>query len=168
MLEEKEYPKHTISIYVTNKPGVLMRVSEVFARRGYNIDSLVVSAGADSSYSRMTITAKGPVETLKHILQKLANLVDVLNAKERPEKDTIQREFAMIKISPEKKDRTELWQLLEHFKAITLDYTEKSLVIQVTGSTQKLDAFVDLLQKFKVLEIVRTGKMIIARGNNPT
>ncbi len=160
--------KHTISVYVTNRPGVLVRVAQVFSRRGYNIDSLVVSPDVQKACSRMTITAVGPQDVLEQIIKQVSKLVDVLHAVEHQEQAVIEKELALIKVLATEKTRAEILQLVNHFKGETVDFTEESLVIQVTGNTEKLDAFVDLLVKFKIQEVVRTGKILMARGKEPT
>ena len=160
--------KHTISVYVTNKPGVLVRVSQVFARRGYNIDSLVVSPGVEGKYSRMTITAQGPKAVLEQIIKQVSKLIDVMHAVEHSEQAVIEKELALIKVLATNETRPEVLQLVNHFKAQTVDFTDESLVIQVTGNTEKLNAFIDLLVKFKIQEVVRTGKILMARGKEVT
>lgn len=160
--------KHTLSIYVTNKPGVLVRVAQVFSRRGYNIDSLVVSPDIEGSCSRMTITAAGPQDVLEQIIKQVSKLVDVLHAVEHSHQEVLEKELALIKVLATGKTRPEILQLVEHFKAQTVDFTDESVVIQVTGNTEKLNAFINLLVKFKIQEIVRTGKILVARGKEPT
>jgi len=159
---------HTFSFHVANKPGVLIRIAQVFARRGYNIDSLVVSSGVTGDYSRMTITAEGDPETLEQIVKQCAKLVDVLHATEHIGADVIQKEMALIKVRVDITNRTEILQLCEHFKAQTIDFTEESLVIQVTGNTDKLDAMMSMFGRYEVLEVVRSGKMVMARGTDQT
>jgi acetolactate synthase-1/3 small subunit len=159
---------HTISIYVTNKPGVLSRVSLVFARRGFNIDSLVVSPGQDGKYSRITITAQGNPENIDQINKQVAKLVDVLKVSEHSHESVIEKELALIKVRTNQKQRTEILQLIDHFSASTEDITTDSLSTMITGSTEKLDAFIEVLKPFEILEIVRTGKILMTRGDEPT
>lgn len=159
---------HTISLMVVNKPGVLYRITMVFARRGYNIESLVVSPALDGRYSRITITAQGNPQVLEQIIKQCNKLVDCLHAEEYDDPSTIDKELALIKIKVGSSDRTEVLQIVEHFKAITVDFHEDSLVIQITGNTEKLDACIEMLGKFGLQEIVRTGKVLMRRGLNPT
>jgi acetolactate synthase-1/3 small subunit len=159
---------HTISLLVVNKPGVLYRITMVFARRGYNIESLVVSAALDGNYSRITITAKGNPKVLEQIIKQCSKLIDCLHAEEYDPTSTIEKELALIKVKANASSRSELLQICEHFKAHTVDLTESSLVMQVMGNTEKLDACVAMLSKFEVLEIVRTGKVLMRRGNDKT
>lgn len=160
--------KHSISLYVANKPGVLIRISLVFARRGYNIDSLVVSESNDPNFSRMNITATGDPNTLTLMLNQLNRLVDVIHAKEYEESETVQRELALIKVNCEAKDRSDILQIADVFKAKNVDITDTSLTFQVTGTSSKLDAFQELLDPYTIIELVRTGKIIMARGSEET
>jgi acetolactate synthase-1/3 small subunit len=159
---------HTLSVYVANKPGVLARVAQVFARRGYNIDSLVVSPSVDGRYSRMTIAAKGSAEGLDQIIKQASRLVDVMHCTDHAFDDAVVKELALIKIGVNVEERTEALQVCEHFGARTVDLTETSLTIMVTGGSEKLDACINMLQKFKIIELVRTGKVLMARGCNET
>lgn len=159
---------HTLSVYVANKPGVLARVAQVFARRGYNIDSLVVSPSSDGNYSRMTIAAEGSIEGLDQIMKQASKLVDVIHCTDHALDDAVVREMALIKIGVTSADRTEALQICEHFAAKTMDLTETSMIVMVTGGSEKLDACVDMLSKFKIVEIVRTGKVVMARGDEET
>ncbi len=159
---------HTISILVANKPGVLVRIAQVFSRRGFNIDSLVVSPTQGQETSRLTITAKGEPETLEQIIKQAAKLVDVLHATDHTGENVIDKELALIKVKAPEKVRTPILQLCDHFKAETLDFASESLVLQVTGSTEKLDALVDMLEPYGIIELVRTGKILMARGKELT
>ncbi|MFC1762757.1 acetolactate synthase small subunit [Planctomycetota bacterium] len=159
---------HTISILVANKPGVLVRLSQVFSRRGFNIDSLVVSPTQGEETSRITITAKGDPETLDQIIKQAGKLVDVLHATDHTGENVIDKELALIKVAAPDKTRTPVLQICDHFKAETLDFTSESLVMQVTGSTEKLDALIEMLTPYGIIELVRTGKILMARGKDLT
>jgi acetolactate synthase I/III small subunit len=159
---------HTISLLVMNKPGMLYRITMVFARRGYNIESLVVSPALDGHYSRITITAQGDPKVLEQIIKQCDKLVDVLHAEEYKDPSTIEKELALIKVKVGSVERSEVLQIVEHFKAMTVDFMDDSLVIQVTGNTEKLDACVEMLKKFNLQEIVRTGKILMRRGLQAT
>ena len=161
-------PKHTVSLYVANKPGVLVRIAQVFARRGFNIDSLVVSEGKDPRYSRMTIVAQGDLETLDQIIKQCAKLIDVIHAIEHFGQDVIEREFAMIKVSAPADKRAEILQIVDHFKAQTVDFSDESLIIQIAGASEKLDSAIGLFSKFGIIEQVRTGKTLMVRGKEET
>ncbi len=168
MTSDKTNPAHSISLLVSNKPGVLVRIALVFSRRGYNIDSLVVSPTLDPDFSRMNIVARGNPATLMQIIQQLEKLVDVIHANDHTNQNVVEKELALIKVRCRSEQRTELLQLCEHFKAITVDMTETSMVIQVTGNTDKIDAMKSLCMKFEIVEYIRTGKVIMLRGESQT
>ena len=128
---------HTLSVLVANQPGVLVRVAQVFARRAFNIDSLVVSAGMDGQYSRMTITAQGAPDALINIIKSVQRLIDVIHVAEHDPATTIAKELALIKVKTDTKSRPEVLQVVEHFKGQTVDFTEQSLIVQVTGNSDK-------------------------------
>ena len=159
---------HTISILVVNKPGVLMRVAQVFSRRGFNIDSLVVSSGFDNKYARMTITAQGNAENLDQIKKQLSKLVDVMHCIEHDHQNSIIKEMALIKVLCDIEKRAEILQIVEHFACKTVDLNKNSLVIQATGNSDKLDAMIQLMRDYKIVELVRTGKVLMARGDEET
>jgi len=160
--------KHSISLYVANKPGVLIRISLVFARRGYNIDSLVVSESNDKNFSSMNITATGDPETLTLMLNQLNRLVDVVHAKEHSDENAIQRELALVKVKCEKEQRTDVLQIAEIFKARNMDVSDFTITFQITGTSSKLDAFQELLKPFGIIELIRSGNLIMARGDEST
>ncbi len=161
-------PVHTISLYVNNKPGVLVRVALVFARRGYNIESLVVSPAARGDFSRMTITCSGDLETLEQIIKQLAKLVDVVHAIDHTSDLAYETEIALVKLECAIDERTEILQIAEHYNAKVVDYGPASLILQAHGSSEKLDAFIGLLQPFHLMELVRSGKVLMARGRATT
>jgi acetolactate synthase-1/3 small subunit len=168
-LEGKSYrptgmPQHSISLLVNNRPGVLIRIALVFARRGYNIDSLVVSPAHDGKFARMNIVASGETKTLEQILKHLNKLVDVIHAKDHTGEATVEKELALIKVRCLGDKRTELLQIAAHFRAESVDLSDTTLMLQVTGDTEKLDAVESMLDPYGILELVRTGKVIMARG----
>lgn len=159
---------HIISVYVANKPGVLARIAQVFARRGWNIDSLVVSAAVDGRYSRMTITALGKSEGLDQIIKQLNKLIDVIHCREHNEENAVSRELALIKVRVTSEERTELLQITGHFGVKTVDITHNSIMIMATGDSSKVDALIGLLDKYQFVELVRSGKVIMVRGDQET
>jgi acetolactate synthase-1/3 small subunit len=161
-------PFHTISLFVANEPGVLVRVAMVFSRRGYNIESLVVSPAAKAGFSRMTITCSGDLSILQQMIKQLAKLVDVVHAIDHTNDDAYETEIALIKLECGSKDRQEILQIAEHFGSKVVDYGMTSLVLRVYGSSEKLDAMTSLLSSFKIVEIVRSGKILMARGIETT
>ncbi len=159
---------HTISVYVANRPGVLARIAQVFARRGFNIDSLVVSPTTDGRYSRMTIAAQGSQDGLEQIILQLGKLIDVVHCVDHAMDTAVVRELALLKIRVASDVRGEAFQICEHFGAKTVDLTERSMIIMVTGHSDKLDACINMLKKFELVELVRTGKVVMARGDEIT
>ena len=161
-------PDHTISLFVNNKPGVLVRVALVFSRRGFNIESLVVSPAAEGRFSRMTITCSGAAEDLEQIIKQLAKLVDVVHAIDHSDDLAYETEIALVKIESPLDERTQILQIAEHFKARVVDFGPESLILQAHGSSDKLDALIDLLRPFRIAELVRSGKLLMARGRHIT
>lgn len=158
---------HTISFLVVNKPGVLVRIAQVFARRGFNIDALVVSATVDPKYSRMTITAQGNPETLEQIIKQTAKLIDVVHVGEHKADESVEKELALVKINADSA-KDEIEKLLKRFHARIVDASEQTLVIEQTGSSDELDELESILKRFGIVEMVRTGKIVIARGKEKT
>jgi acetolactate synthase-1/3 small subunit len=161
-------PAHSISLTVANRPGVLVRVALVFSRRGFNIDSLVVSPGLDGEFSRMNIVARGNPDSLGQIINQLEKLVDVVKATDHTGDAVVEKELALLKVRCGSSERSELLQLVQHFKATTIDLSETSMIIQVTGNSEKIDAMRTLCGKFELVEFIRTGKVIMIRGAEPT
>lgn len=159
---------HTLSVFVSNKPGVLGRICAVFSRRGYNIDSLVVSQGRDARYSRMTIGISGDPAGLEQIVLQVNKLIDVMHCTEHNDRDAVVREMILIKIAAKAADRTEALQIIEHYAGKTVDMHEDSLIAMITGNTDKIDAALRMLGKFEIIETVRTGKVVMARGTTET
>jgi len=159
---------HTISLFVNNAPGVLVRVALVFSRRGFNIESLVVSPSAEGRFSRMTITCSGEPEVLEQIIKQLAKLVDVVHAIDHTGDLAYETEIALIKVESAAEDRTEILQIAEHFKARIVDYGTESMILQAYGSSEKLDALIGLLRPYSIAELVRSGKLLMARGKSTT
>jgi acetolactate synthase I/III small subunit len=159
---------HTLSVLVRNQPGVLMRICQVFARRGYNIDSLVVSNGRDPRFSRMTIGLSGDPEGLGQIVLQVGKLIDVIHCSEHSFADSVTREMILVKFQTLRGERTEILQVVEHFGGKTIDLTESSMIIMIAGNSEKVDAAVRMLGKFEIIETVRTGKVVMARGERAT
>ena len=160
--------KATIGLLDNDQPGVLVRVAQVFARRGYNIENLVVSQANIHNTSRMTITCVGPEAELHQIILQLNKLVDVIHANDHSENQTILRELALFKIGCSVTERTEVLQISEVFRGKTVDISTETITLEATGTTEKMDALRELLSKFEIKEMVRTGKVVMARGNQAT
>ena len=160
--------RHTISLLVSNKPGVLTRVALVFARRGFNIDSLVVSKGQEPEFSRMNIEATGDERTLHLMLAQLNRLVDVIHAVDHATDDVIQRELALFKIGCTPDKRTEVLQIADTFRGQAVDISDDTITLQITGKSTKVDAFMEMMAPFGISELVRTGKVLMSRGSEST
>ena len=161
-------PPHTLSLYVNNRPGVLMRISQVFARRGFNIDSLVVSQGRDARFSRMTIGLSGDPEGLEQIIKHVSKLIDVIHCSEHKPGDSVTKELVLVKFLAVGAERTQALHVIEHFAGKTVDLTPISMITMITGDSPKIDAAVAMLGQFEIIETVRTGKVVMARGEQPT
>lgn len=160
---------HTMSLFVADKPGVLVRVALVFARRGYNIESLVVSPAKKIGFSRMTITSSGDPATLQQIIKQLTKLIDVVHAIDHTGDAIYETEIALLKVECDaKEERGEVLQIAEHFGATVVDYGNDSIILRVYGDSEKLDALIRLLSDFRITELVRSGKLVMARGRATT
>ena len=167
-LPSPEQPLHSLSVLVNNQPGVLARVAQVFARRGFNIESLVVSPASDGRFSRMTIGARGDEENLDQIKAQCNKLIDVIHCYDHTEDDVVSKELALVKVSVGPDRRAEALQIGEHFGCKTLDLTPESLILMVTGDSGKLDAMIGMMKDFGIIELVRTGKVVMTRGQGLT
>ena len=159
---------HIITALVHNNSGVLTRISGLFARRCYNIDSLSVCTTEDPRFSRMTICASGDDCTITQIIKQLEKLTDTVNVSRLNRLDDITRELLLIKIRLSPKQRPELESTANFYKAKIVDLAPKSAVIELTGDHDKIDAFVELMRPYGIIEIVRTGLTAIERGEMHT
>src|SRR5438270_3402336 len=160
--------KHILSILVENKPGVLTRISGLFARRGFNIDTLAVGPTDDESISRITLTLDGAVHPIDQVTKQLHKLVNVLKIRDLEPSETLARELAMFKIATDGSTRTEVMQICEIFRAKIVDVTKRSVVVEVTGTCDKIEAFERLVRPFGLIEMARTGEIAISRGRGET
>jgi len=156
--------QHTITALVENKPGVLARVSSLFARRGFNIESLAVSITEDPTVSRMTIVVEGDDTILEQITKQLNKLVDVIKVIDYQGMPIVHRELAMIKVNAEPSARAEIMQIVDVFRAKIIDISDRTFTIEVTGSVDKVDAMMKLLEPYGIRELVRTGRIAMMRG----
>src|SRR6184192_2843228 len=137
--------KHVLSILVENKPGVLTRISGLFARRGFNIDTLTVGPTDDEHLSRITLTLDGALHPIDQVTKQLHKLVNVLKIRDLEPNDTVARELALFKVAADGVQRGELMQAVEIFRGKVVDVTRKSLIVEITGTTDKIDAFEELV-----------------------
>src|SRR3712207_3891475 len=153
--------KHIVSILVENKPGVLTRIAGLFARRGFNIDTLVVGPTDDEAYSRITLTLDGAMHPIDQVTKQLHKLVNVLKIRDLDPAETVARELALFKIAADGAQRGELMQICEIFRAKVVDVTRRSVTIEVTGTTDKIGAFEQMVRPFGLVEMMRTGEIAI-------
>jgi acetolactate synthase-1/3 small subunit len=156
--------KHTIAVIVENKSGVLTRIAGLFSRRSFNIESLSVGATDNPDYSRMTLSVQGDEEVLEQVIKQLSKLINVIRVSKLEPQESIERELAIIKVSADKQNRSEIMQLVSVFRAKIIDVSARSMIIEVTGDEQKVDALVQLLRQFGIKELARTGKVSMIRG----
>ena len=156
--------KMVLSILVENTSGVLSRVAGLFARRGYNIDSLTVSETETPGFSRMTIVCSGEDDVLEQIRKQLSKLVDVKDIIVLDPKASVCRELILVKIKVNSEQRQQIIAITDIFRAKVVDVTNEAMMIELTGNQQKLDAFINLIEGFDVLELVRTGITGLSRG----
>ena len=160
--------KHTISVLVDNAPGVLMKVAGLFRRRGYNIHSLAVGVTEQPTVSRMIIVVEGEPEVLEQIIKQLNKLIEVIKVNDVTSFNTVDRELALIKINATPTTRMEIMEISNVFRANVVDLTEKTMTLEVTGRSDKIDAILSLVQKYGIREMVRTGQVTLVRGTQAT
>lgn len=156
--------KHIIAVLLENEPGALSRVVDLFAARGYNIESLSVAPTEDDSLSRMTIVTTGSDEVIEQITKHLNRLIDVVKVVDLTEANYIERELMIIKLRAVGKEREEMKRMAEIFRGRIIDVTDKTYTIELTGDEAKLDAFIQAVERTAILETVRTGASGISRG----
>jgi len=157
--------RHIISILIENEAGALSRVSGLFSARGYNIETLTVAPTEDASLSRMTIVTTGSDDVLEQITKQLNKLVDVVKVVDLSEAAHIERELMLIKVRSTGKDREEMKRMADIFRGRIIDVTDSTYVIELTGSSSKLDSFISAIDTGLILETVRTGVSGIGRGD---
>lgn len=155
--------RHTISVLVENKFGVLTRVAGLFSGRGYNIDSLNVAPTHDSTASRMSIVTHGDEATVEQITKQLNKLPDVLKVQDFGEGEYVDRELVLVKVTVDAKSRAEVMQITDIFRAKIVDVQPKSLTIEITGNESKVEKFIELMKPFGLLDLIRTGKAVMPR-----
>ncbi|MDP9376069.1 MAG: acetolactate synthase small subunit [Actinomycetota bacterium] len=160
--------KHVLSILVENKPGVLTRVSGLFARRGFNIDTLAVGPTDDPTLSRITMTLDGAQHPIDQVTKQLHKLVNVIKIRDLEPSEMVARELAMFKIHADGVNRAEVMQIVEIFRAKVVDVTKRSVIAEVTGGRDKIEAFERMVRPFGMVEMARTGEIAIARGRAET
>lgn len=157
--------RHTISVLVNNQPGVLQRVSGLFGRRGFNIESITVGESEEKGLSRMVIVTTGDATTLEQISKQLYKLIDVIKVVDLSSHPMVARELALIKVSAGPGERPEILSIVETFRASVVDIGPSSMIVQVVGDTEKIEAMVELLKPYGIRELSRTGVTAMIRGS---
>ncbi len=157
--------QHTLSVLVQNHAGVLSRVSGLFSRRGYNIESLAVGVTENEKISRMTIVVEGDNYVVEQVSKQLYKLVEVLKVSDITDEKYVGREMVLVTVSVEPSQRGEIIAITEIFKGRIVDLSRKTMMLELTGNEEKINAFVDALTTFGIKEMVRTGKIALVRGD---
>jgi acetolactate synthase-1/3 small subunit len=161
--------KHILSILVQDQPGVLTRISGLFARRGFNIKTLSVGPTDDPGTSRITLTLDGALHPIDQVTKQLHKLVNVLKIRDLEPAETVARELALFKVNvADGAQRAEVMQIAEIFRGKVVDVTKRSLILEVTGTTDKVEAFEQMVRPFGLIEMMRTGEIAISRGRAET
>lgn len=156
--------KHILAVLVENKPGVMARISGLFSRRGFNIDSLSVGVTNDPEISRMTIVVNGDDSVLDQVRKQLGKLINVIKIVDLPSNNTVDRELVLIKMGVGVDTRSEIMQITDTFRAKIVDVGKDTLTVEVTGDEGKINAIIQLMEQFGIKEIARTGKTAMIRG----
>lgn len=156
--------KFILSVLVMNQSGVLTRVASLFSRRGFNIDSLTVGETQDPTYSKMTITSTGDEYIKDQMVKQLAKLHEVKKIELLPNDSTLARELLLVKVVASNDKRPEIMEAVHVFRAKAIDFTQETISVEITGETSKLDAFLDYLKPYGVLDVCRTGITAMSRG----
>jgi len=156
---------HIISVLVENKAGVLAKISGLFSRRGFNIESLAVGPTDDEKISRITLAANAEEHSIEQIIKQLYKLINVIKIQELDPSNIVERELVLIKVSADSKTRPEILEIVSVFRANIVDVGKKTIMIEITGNSSKVKALEDLLKPFGILELVRTGKIACSRGS---
>src|ERR671936_941815 len=160
--------KHILSLLVENKPGVLARIAGLFSRRGFNIQTLAVGPTDDPTLSRITLTVDGALHPIDQVTKQLHKLVNVIKIRDLEPAETVARELALFKVTADGPARGEVMQIVEIFRGKIIDVTRRSLIVEVTGTWEKIEAFERMVRPFGLVEMARTGEIAISRGRTET
>ena len=160
--------KHVLSIVVENKPGVLTRIAGLFARRGFNIDTLAVGPTDDESLSRITLTLDGAMHPIDQVTKQLHKLVNVIKIRDLEPTEAVSRELALFKISVDGDSRGQIMEYAEIFRGRIVDVSKRSMTVEVSGADDKIEAFERMCRPFGLIEMVRTGEIAVSRGRGAT
>ena len=165
-IDKDNVHRYTVGVLVDNEPGVLSRVSGLFFRRGFNIDSLAVGTTQDPEVSRITIVVRGDEQKIEQLVQQLYKLICVQKVQVMKPRNSVGRQLLLVKVKASIAERAGLMRLVDIFKAKVLDVTKNSMVLQITGDNDKVDALMSLLEDYGILELVRTGVVALERGDD--
>jgi len=157
--------RHTISLLVENRFGALTRIAGLFSGRGFNIESLSVAQTVDPTISRMTIVTRDEGQIIEQIIKQLRKLIDVIKVVDLSEDDYVEREMALIKVEAQPENRAEILRVVDIFRGKVIDVSATTYTLEITGDEEKLEALINLLKPIGIIEIARTGKVALARGN---
>ena len=160
--------KHILSLLVEHRPGVLARISGLFARRGYNIESLAVGPTDDDSMARITLTVDGAAHPIDQVTKQLHKLVNVIKIRDLEPEEAVARELALFKVSADGDTRAQIMQFADIFRGKIVDVSKKSVTVELTGTDDKIEAFEQMVRPFGLIEMVRTGEIAISRGRSTT
>jgi len=160
--------KHTLSVLVENKPGVLARIAGLFRRRGFNIDSLAVGTTEDPDVSRMTIVVDAETHRLEQVTKQLHKLINVIKVSDIPAEELVGRELVLIKVTADPSVRAQIIEIADIFRAKIVDVASNTLTVEATGTEEKIRALEDLLKSYGIKELVRTGRIALTRGSKAT
>ena len=165
-LNHDHIKRYTVGVLVDNEPGVLSRVSGLFFRRGFNIDSLAVGMTQDPEVSRITIVVRGDEQKVEQLVQQLYKLICVQKVQVMSARNSVERQLLLVKVKADVSEREGLMRLVDIFKAKVLDVNKNSMVLQITGDNDKVDALMSVLEDYGILELVRTGMVALERGDD--
>lgn len=157
--------KHTLSVLVENKPGVLARIAGLFSRRGFNIESLVVGPTNNPAISSMTIVVDAEAHLLEQVTKQLHKLINVIKISDLDPKESIWRELVLIKVEADPKKRAQILEIVDIFRAKVIDVGAKTVTVEITGTEDKIRALEELLKPYNIVELARTGRVALPRGN---
>ena len=158
--------KHTLSVKVENESGVLTRISGLFARRGFNIESLAVGPTETKNISRITLVVNGNRQTIEQIIKQLNKLINIVEVKNLSLTPSVERELVLIKIKASAKTRAEILEIVDIFRAKIIDFAPVSLILELTGDPGKIVACEQVLEKYGIIEVVKTGKIALTRESH--
>jgi acetolactate synthase-1/3 small subunit len=157
-----------VSLLVENRPGVLTRIAGLFARRGFNIETLTVGPTEDEQFARITLTVDGALHPIDQVTKQLHKLINVIKIRDLEPAGTVTRELALFKVAAEGQARSELLEIADVFRGRVVDITKRSVVVEVTGEAEKINAFEKMVRPFGLIELMRTGEIAMSRGRSET